>query len=60
MKPIDYIILGVVLIVVTLVSIHLVKRKKEGKGGCGCGCATCPSAGNCMTAQKNTKEEEDE
>lgn len=60
MKPIDYIILGVVAVVVTLVSIHLVKRKKEGKGGCGCGCATCPSAGSCMAAKENTKEEENE
>lgn len=59
MKPIDYIILGVVAVAVTLVIINLVKRKKEGKGSCGCGCASCPSAGSCMTAQKNTKEEDE-
>lgn len=58
MKPIDYVIIGVLVLAVTLVIIHLIKRKKEGKGGCGCGCASCPSAGSCMAAQKNIKEEE--
>ena len=58
MKPIDYIILGVVALAVTLIIVNLVKRKKEGKSGCGCGCASCPSANSCMSAQKNTKEEE--
>ena len=58
MKPIDYVIIGVLVLAVTLVIIHLIKRKKEGKSGCGCGCTSCPSAGSCMAAQKNTKEEE--
>lgn len=58
MKPIDYIIIGGVALVVAFVVVHLIKQKKEGKNGCGCGCASCPSAGACPTAQRNTKEEE--
>lgn len=58
MQPIDYIILGGLAVVIVFISLHLVKRKKEGKGGCGCGCSSCPSAGSCAAAQKNTKEEE--
>ena len=57
MEPIDYIILGVLAAAVALAIISIVKRKKEGKGGCGCGCVSCPSAGSCLSAQNNAKEE---
>ena len=56
MKPIDYILIGGLALVVSLVIINLIKRKKEGKNGCGCGCVSCPSAGICSSAQR-TKEE---
>ena len=57
MKPIDYIIIGAVVLAVALVVVHLVKRKKQGKNGCGCGCASCPSAGACPSAQKEKRDD---
>ncbi len=59
MKPIDYIIIGVVALAVALVIAHLIKRKKQGESGCGCGCSSCPSAGACPSAKLQNKEEED-
>ena len=59
MKPIDYIIIGVVALAVVLVTVHLIKRKKEGKNGCGCDCSSCPSAGACPSAKLQNKEEKD-
>ncbi len=53
MKPIDYIIIGVALLVIAGVAAHLIKRKKEGKGGCGCGCKGCPSAGACQAKRED-------
>ena len=60
MKPIDYVIIGVVAVTVILVIVNLVKRKKAGKNGCGCGCSSCPSAGVCPSARAQQKENDDE
>ena len=60
MKPIDYVIIGVVAVALTLVIVHLIKRKKQGKGGCGCGCSSCPSAGACPSAQKKSEDTEND
>ncbi len=59
MKPIDYIIIGLIAVGVALITMHLIRRKKQGKGGCGCGCSSCPSAGACPSARaaKPTEEE---
>lgn len=59
MKPIDWIILGALALVIVGVTAYLLKRKKEGKGGCGCGCQNCPSAGTCGSVPK-TEEKDDE
>lgn len=64
MKPIDYIIIGVVVIALAVVIIRLIQKKKKGESGCGCGCQNCPSAGACGAkkqepAQENTKEEDE-
>ncbi len=52
MKPIDYILIGGVVLILGGIIAHLVYRKKQGKGGC-CDCKNCPSAGAC---QRNTEE----
>ena len=62
MEPIDYILIGVIVISIALITVHLIRRKKQGKGGCGCGCSSCPSAGACPSAkaahgEEKTKEE---
>ncbi len=56
MQPIDYVILGVLALVMAGITVHLIKRKKAGKGGCGCGCANCPSAGSCQAEKSQTEE----
>jgi len=39
---------SVILVLVTWISISLIKKKKSGKSvGCGCGCDSCPSASAC-------------
>ena len=60
MKPIDYVIIGVVAVAVIAIVIHLVKRKKAGISDCGCGCESCPSAGACHGARIVQKEKENE
>ncbi len=57
MKPIDWIILGALALVIVGVTAYLIKRKKEGKGGCGCGCQNCPSAGKCGGKSEDAEEE---
>lgn len=60
MKPIDYILIGVLALGMALIIVHLIRQKKKGKGGCGCGCSSCPSAGSCPSAkatQERAKEE---
>ncbi len=56
MKPIDYILLGALALILGGVILHLRKRKREGKGGCGCGCANCPSKGNCGAREEKNEE----
>lgn len=60
MKPIDYVILGVLTLIMVGIAVHLIKRKKSGKGGCGCGCANCPSAGRCHGAKEKSEDTDDE
>ncbi len=57
MKPIDYLLLGGICLLVAGITVHLIKRKRAGKGGCGCGCVGCPSAGACA-ARKEKQDDE--
>ncbi len=42
----DFIVIGIILILVVGVSFYIWKRKKSGKSACGCsGCSGCE--GNC-------------
>lgn len=42
MKPVDYIIIGIIVILVVIVTIIIIKNKKKGKClGCGGDCNTC-------------------
>ena len=47
MEPIDYIIIGGVVLAVVGIVVYLIRQKKKGKTGCGCGCSGCPHAGTC-------------
>ncbi len=47
MKPIDWVIIGVLVLAMTGIIVYLVRQKKNGKSGCGCGCQNCPSKGKC-------------
>ena len=40
-------VLAVVTLLVSALTIKLIKDKKKGKTSCGCGCKNCPSAGVC-------------
>ena len=53
MKPIDYVIIGVVSIAVVGIMIYLIRQKKKGKSGCGCGCSGCPHAEQCGNKADN-------
>lgn len=57
MKPIDFILIGVVAVAVIAVVISLIVKKKKGESGCGCGCSGCPNAGKCG-AQNLAEEKE--
>ena len=41
MKPIDYVIIGVMVIAVAFSIFTLVRNKKKGKNSCGCDCKNC-------------------
>ena len=47
MKPVDYMIIGVVLIIAGLATWYIVRSKKKGQkcigcpGGCGSSCSAC-------------------
>ncbi|MBQ8342835.1 MAG: hypothetical protein IJY21_01880 [Clostridia bacterium] len=69
MKPIDYIIIAVIVLIVAAISVYIIRKKLKGeKVGCGCGCQSCPHAGACgggKTTEENcdcgeTKKEEHE
>ena len=48
MKPIDYVIIGIVALIVAAVTVYIIRKKLKGeKIGCGCGCQSCPHAGAC-------------
>ena len=48
MKPIDYIIIAAIALIVIAVVVYIVRKKLKGeKVGCGCGCQSCPHAGAC-------------
>lgn len=40
---IDYIILGIICILIILTVRSYIKKKKSGKSFCGCGCDNCKS-----------------
>ena len=52
MKPIDYIIIGIVAAAVLGAIAYLIWRKKKGISGCGCGCSGCPHAGACHSQKE--------
>lgn len=46
MNPIDYILAGVILLIIALVVFALYKSKKSGKK-----CIGCPNSGSCPSSQ---------
>lgn len=63
MKPIDYILIAVIVLIVAAIAVYIVRKKIKGeKIGCGCGCQSCPNAGACgganSTCEKETAETE--
>jgi len=47
MKPIDYVILGVIVAAVAAVILLRIYNKKKGKGSCSCGCQGCAMSEHC-------------
>ena len=48
MKPIDYIIVAVIALIVIAIAVYIIRKKLKGeKVGCDCGCQSCPHAGAC-------------
>lgn len=41
MKPLDYVLIAAVAVVIGLAIYFTVKRLKSGKGSCGCNCSSC-------------------
>ena len=46
MKPIDYIIIAAIALIVIAVVVYIVRKKLKGEK-IGCGCQSCPHAGAC-------------
>lgn len=48
MKPIDYILIAAIVLIVVAIAVYIIRKKIKGeKIGCGCGCQSCPHAGAC-------------
>lgn len=41
MKPIDFIVIGVIALFLIIAIISIIVDKKKGKTTCGCDCASC-------------------
>lgn len=59
MKPIDYILLGVLAVVIAVIVVRQIQKKNKGESGCGCNCKNCPSAGACGGKIPQEKEKKD-
>ena len=58
MKPIDYIVIGIIIIAVVIAIVSIIVDKKKGKSTCGCDCANCAgcsSKNKCPSAKENNK-----
>lgn len=53
MGPVDFIVIGVVLLIVGLVTWYLIRQKKRGVK-----CIGCPSASSCAEGSKQGKSAE--
>ena len=40
-------ITAVLIVIVTSILVHEIRRKKRGKSSCGCGCEHCAMHGEC-------------
>ena len=58
MKPVDWVILGIVLLAVAAAALFRVRGKKRG-GGCGCGCADCSARGLCKKSDEPAQKKAD-
>jgi|GEM_PF-1934247 len=55
MKPLDWILITALAILVLLAVLHMKKRKKSGKCiGCGGDCLSCSSRTECCSRQDDT------
>lgn len=52
MKPLDYILIAVIAIIIGVSLFFTIKRARNGNG-CGCGCRDCP-----MKRKKSAKKDE--
>ncbi len=58
MKPIDYILVAAIVLIVAVIAVYIVRKKIKGeKIGCDCGCQSCPHADACQ-GQKSVGEKE--
>lgn len=64
MKPIDYILIAAIVLIVAVIAVYIIRKKIKGENiGCGCGCQSCPHASACgakATTEKNPQMEEKE
>jgi hypothetical protein len=56
-KPVDWVILGIVLLAVAAAALFRVRSKK--RGGCGCGCADCSARGLCKKSDETAQKKAD-
>ena len=49
---INYIIIGVILLCITISIGYSIKREKAGQSSCGSSCGGCPSSQACSSVEK--------
>ena len=58
MKPIDYILIAAIVLLVVAIAVYIIRKKIKGENiGCGCGCQSCPHASACGGAKATTEKE---
>ena len=48
-------ITAVLIVIVTSILVHEIRRKKRGKSSCGCSCGSCPMKNSCHSNSCSAK-----
>ncbi|MFT4143202.1 MAG: FeoB-associated Cys-rich membrane protein [Mobilitalea sp.] len=48
----DFIVVGIVVVILACIAVYYVRRKKAGKSACGCGCDGCSSSAACHSDEQ--------